>query len=70
MQTKLLKATDIAQILGISRSQAYILLRSGEIRGVKFGKSVRVTEEALDEFIQINTTQDTNLDNLFNHHAE
>ena len=51
MTNKLLKAHDLAEILGISRSQAYSLMRDGSIEIIRFGRSVRVTEEALIRFI-------------------
>ncbi|MCL4561930.1 MAG: helix-turn-helix domain-containing protein [Chloroflexi bacterium] len=53
MQNKLLNAVEVAQILGVSRSQVYILLRTGAIEGVRFGKSIRVSEEDLGKFIRV-----------------
>ncbi len=49
--TKLLRATDVAQRLCISRSLAYKLMISGELPTVRFGGSVRVRETDLDEYI-------------------
>lgn len=50
--TTLLRATEVAQRLRISRSLAYKLMDSGEIPTVRFGGSVRVRESDLDEYIQ------------------
>lgn len=62
MVEKLLKAYEVAKILGISRSQAYSLMRNGTIEAVRFGRSIRVTEEALDSFINKNTIETDNFD--------
>jgi len=57
---KLLKAKDIAEQLSISRSRAYGLMRSGQIPTIKFGKSIRVRFEDLQQFIFIH--RDSQLD--------
>lgn len=46
----LLKATDVAKILNISRSFAYRLMRTGNIPTVRFGRAVRVRPSDLEEF--------------------
>ncbi|HBA92104.1 MAG TPA: hypothetical protein DCZ08_10290 [Anaerolineaceae bacterium] len=48
----LLRATDVAKQLSISRSLAYQLMLRGEIPTVRFGGSVRVRECDLAEYIQ------------------
>lgn len=48
----LLTAQDIARILQISKSMAYHLLQTGQIRTVKIGRTVRVRPADLDHFIQ------------------
>lgn len=48
----LIKATDIANRLQISRAKAYQMLKTGEIPSVRFGGSVRVRECDLAEYIQ------------------
>lgn len=50
-QIVLLKASDVAQRLNISRSQAYQLMKSGSIPTVRIRRSVRVKESDLVEFI-------------------
>ncbi|MFC2053500.1 helix-turn-helix domain-containing protein [Chloroflexota bacterium] len=55
MEEKLLNGGEVAQILGISRSKAYTLMRNGTIEVVKFGRNVRVTEKALARFIKEST---------------
>jgi excisionase family DNA binding protein len=49
---KLLKGNDIARILNISRAKAYKLMMNGEISVVRFGKSVRVIDKDLEDFIE------------------
>lgn len=51
MEFKLLKGDQVAELLNISRSQAYGMMKRGEIPSVKFGKCVRVRKEDLDNFI-------------------
>jgi excisionase family DNA binding protein len=54
MLTKLLKGTDVAQILGISKALAYRLMAQGQISSVRFGRTVRVRLEDLEMFIRRN----------------
>jgi len=50
-KNRLLKGHEVAQILNISRALAYRMMQRGDIKVVKFGKSVRVSERDLQEFI-------------------
>jgi excisionase family DNA binding protein len=50
-QISLLKATDVAARLNISRSMAYHLMQTGEIPTVKILRAVRVRSVDLDEYI-------------------
>ncbi len=49
---KLLKGNDVARLLNISRSRAYILMQTGVIPTVRIGKSRRVRPQDLNEFIE------------------
>jgi excisionase family DNA binding protein len=42
---------EVAQLLGISRSSLYELLRRGEIASVRIGRSRRVPRAALSAFV-------------------
>jgi len=53
---RLLKAEEVASILGISRSKAYMMMRLKEIPTITIGKNVRVSKDDLDMFIQKNRT--------------
>jgi excisionase family DNA binding protein len=41
-----------AKIMGISRSQVYVLMNRGELGSVSIGRSRRITRQQMDQFIQ------------------
>jgi excisionase family DNA binding protein len=47
----LFTATQVAKIMGISRSQVYVLLNKGQLGSVHIGRSRRITRGQVDEFI-------------------
>lgn len=57
MEIQLLKSDDVAEMLQISRSMAYALMKRGDIPTVRIGASVRVRPEDLDQYIKDNVTQ-------------
>jgi excisionase family DNA binding protein len=61
MEIRLLKSDEVAQILQISRSMAYALMKRGDIPTVRIGTSVRVRPEDLEKYIHDNVAQN----NLF-----
>ena len=50
----LLKGKEVAELLNISRSQAYNLMRTGAIPTIRFGRCVRVRRSDLESFIREN----------------
>lgn len=52
---KLLRAPEVAAILGLSRSQVYGLLACGRLPALRIGRSVRVPLHALEQWIAQNT---------------
>jgi len=48
----ILRASEVAQILGISKAKAYKLIQQGEIRSIQFDRTTRVRRQDLDEFIK------------------
>ena len=48
---RLLTVAEVAYMTRLSRPTVYRLLRSGEIPSLRFGRSYRVAEEAVDEYI-------------------
>ena len=67
MIEKLLKGNEVAQILGISRSEAYSLMRNGRIEVERFGQNVRISEEAFDITTKSQTITKTSSENLKYH---
>jgi excisionase family DNA binding protein len=51
MDNQLLRIDEVAVILGISRSFTYQLASKGQLRAVRFGRSVRVRPEDLERFV-------------------
>lgn len=47
----LLNGDDLAEVLNISRTQAYRLMRKGDIKSIRFGRLVRVHPKDLEQFI-------------------
>lgn len=60
---RLLNSVDVALVLNISRSQAYLLMRDGTIPSIRFGRSVRVRPEDLRSFIERNVVSMDGLQN-------
>jgi excisionase family DNA binding protein len=42
---------EVAEMLHVGRDKVYLLLRTGQLRSIKIGKSRRITEEHLAKFI-------------------
>lgn len=61
--TPLLVPSEVAQILRISRSQAYRLMQTGEIPTVRIQSSVRVRMEDLLAYIAANHSSRSGSDN-------
>lgn len=46
-----LRVEDLMPILGVGRSNAYALVRSGQVRSVRVGHQFRIPREAIQEFL-------------------
>lgn len=42
---------EVAEMLHVGRDKVYLLLRTGQLRSIKIGKSRRITEEHLAQFV-------------------
>ena len=42
---------DIAQILGIGRTSAYILVKEGHFKIVQIGNAIRISKRSFDEWL-------------------
>ena len=49
---KVLHVKDLAEILSVSHNTAYNLVRSGQIRSIRIGRTYRIPREAVDEFLR------------------
>jgi excisionase family DNA binding protein len=47
----LLRPEEVAEALSVSRSTVFLLMRAGELRSVKIGKSRRVPVDAVTEYV-------------------
>ena len=52
--TRLLRAREVADRLGISLTFSYLLMQRGEIPTVRLGRSVRVRPSDLEQYIKMN----------------
>ena len=48
---KLYKVKELQEILGVCKNTAYTLCSSGAIKTIRIGSSIRVTQDALDEYL-------------------
>jgi excisionase family DNA binding protein len=53
----LLKGSDVAKILNVSRSYAFLLMERDEIPTVRIGRTVRVRPSDLERFISQNVSR-------------
>jgi excisionase family DNA binding protein len=51
-EARLLRATEVARLLNVSRSMAYRLIKSKAIPAVRINHSVRVQSDDLEEYIR------------------
>lgn len=51
MEPLLLKAGDVAKLLGLGRSKVFAMLAVGELPVIRIGRSVRVPRAALEHWI-------------------
>ncbi len=51
----LLRPTEVAETLGVSRSKAYELIGAGVIPSIRIGASVRVSLDSLKAWIETQT---------------
>jgi putative molybdopterin biosynthesis protein len=51
MEERLLKSEEVAEVLHVSRSFAYLLMKRGDIPTVRIGTAVRVRPQDLEEYI-------------------
>jgi excisionase family DNA binding protein len=55
MEPLLLKAGEVAKLLGLGRSKVFAMLAVGELPVIRIGRSVRVPRAALERWIAEHT---------------
>ena len=51
----LLKVSEVVEMTGLCRSKVYLMIASGELPSIRFGRAVRVPAEGLRALIRRNT---------------
>ena len=49
---QLITALQAARLLGVSRSQIYVLMKTGRLKSVHIGRSRRITREQVLDFVK------------------
>ena len=57
MTNKLLRGTEVAETLNVSKAFAYQLMAAGKIPVVRLGRAVRVRPEDLEKYIETSVAQ-------------
>ncbi|MBM3125556.1 MAG: helix-turn-helix domain-containing protein [Chloroflexi bacterium] len=69
MEDQLLKSEEVARILHVSRSFAYLLMKRGDIPTVRIGSAVRVRPEDLERYIEEKAMHNEAVPKLLNRKA-
>jgi excisionase family DNA binding protein len=69
MEEYLLKSEEVASILHVSRSFAYLLMKRGDIPTVRIGTAVRVRPEDLEQYIQKRASENATISDLLDRKA-
>lgn len=56
---RLLRIKDVAQIMGIAPWRLYDLVRQGELPHIRIGKTIRISEAAIQGWIEKHETSTT-----------
>jgi excisionase family DNA binding protein len=55
-ETRFMTVTEVAEMMRVSRMTVYRMIHAGELPAVRFGRSYRVPESAVEEILQTGTT--------------
>ena len=47
-----LHVKDLAKVLSVSHNTAYALVRSGQIRSIRIGRTYRIPRDAVEEYLR------------------
>ena len=62
MEPLLLRAGEVARLLGLGRSKVFAMLAAGELPAIRIGRSVRVPRVALERWIEERAQQTSGTD--------
>jgi excisionase family DNA binding protein len=51
-KVKFLKVSEVADILRVSKMSVYRLIHAGELEAVRFGRTFRVPERVIDDYLK------------------
>jgi excisionase family DNA binding protein len=57
LEPLLLRASEVAKLLGLGRSKVYEMMQHGQLPVVRIGKAIRVPSQALSDWIRAKTAQ-------------
>lgn len=57
MDVRLLRANEVAEVLGVSRATAYSMMAAGILPTVRIGRSVRCPDTELKRWVAQNTAR-------------
>ena len=64
MEPELLRAEEVARVLGVGRSKVFEMFRAGELPLIRLGRSVRVPRRALAAWIEAHTVAPGSFDDI------
>lgn len=62
----ILSVNDIRHALGIGRTKAYELIRSGEIRSIRIGSTIRIPKKSLLDYLETAFYNQNEVDSCLN----
>lgn len=56
-ETRFMTVTEVAEMMRVSRMTVYRMIHAGELPAVRFGRSYRVPESAVEQIVQTGITE-------------
>lgn len=56
-EARFMTVTEVAEMMRVSRMTVYRMIHAGELPAVRFGRSYRVPQSAVEEILQTGTTE-------------
>jgi putative molybdopterin biosynthesis protein len=53
MEVKIYTVKETAELLGVGKRAVYEIISQGKLRSVKIGKSLKITDEAISEYMNL-----------------